>query len=117
MANRICQFAKNGTDIKIMKFGPQSEFCKNLEGKRMFFRPVFIKILLSALMLLSTMALEANKKLKDCPDVRVTSVQFLISSQNPHSCVRLQSRNAGMFSVFYDVIALLQSYEEGFFSY
>jgi hypothetical protein len=30
MANRICQFAKNRTDIKIVKFGPQSEFCKSL---------------------------------------------------------------------------------------
>jgi hypothetical protein len=30
MANRICQFAKNRTDIKIIKFGPQSEFCKSL---------------------------------------------------------------------------------------
>jgi hypothetical protein len=31
MANRICQFAKNRTDIKIIKFGPQSEFCKSLQ--------------------------------------------------------------------------------------
>jgi hypothetical protein len=30
MANRICQFSKNRTDIKIIKFGPQSEFCKSL---------------------------------------------------------------------------------------
>jgi hypothetical protein len=31
MTNRICQFAKNRTDIKIIKFGPQSEFCKSLQ--------------------------------------------------------------------------------------
>jgi endonuclease III len=30
MANRICQFANNRTDIKIIKFGLQSEFCKSL---------------------------------------------------------------------------------------
>jgi hypothetical protein len=30
MASRICQFAKKRTDIKIIKFGPQSEFCKSL---------------------------------------------------------------------------------------
>jgi hypothetical protein len=38
MASRICQFAKKRTEIKIIKFGPQSEFCKSLVNLNSHFK-------------------------------------------------------------------------------
>lgn len=46
-----------------------------------------------------------------------SQTQKIDKPNQPQNCVLLQSRDSGMFSIFFDVIALLQSYENGFFSY
>lgn len=67
---------------------------------KMFFKRFFVQCLLIVLVFSPTMVFAAKR-----------------SKSQHRKCVILESRNVGMFSIFFDVIALLKSYEEGVFSY
>lgn len=85
----------------------------------MLFNSFFIRLLFIVFILLPDVTLEANiKHLKRKNGITLRN--RIVGNKRPiesNNCVSLRSRDVGMFSVFFDVIALLKSYEEGVFTY